>query len=124
MRVAGVTAAKIAVFVGDLSNNEAEYLGAFAVLEHAVYMGYNRVLIYGDSVLVVRHLNGKWKCNAAHLAHYYERGWALMRRLHVVCEAVVFCVAHVYREFNADADSLANIAIAQRRPGELSLIHI
>ena len=50
--------ARVAVYLDDATNNEAEYQGALAVLQHAVSMQYTRVLVYGDSKLIVSHLNG------------------------------------------------------------------
>ena len=94
-----------------MSNNEAEYCGALAVLSHACHMRYPRVIIYGDSMLVVRQLTGAWRCKAANLVPNYERGLAMMRQLAETCDANSFKLAHVYREFNADADSLANVAL-------------
>ena len=114
LRVNGVTVARIAVYVGDHTNNEAEYQGALAVLEHALAIGHPCVRMYGDSKLVVSHLNGTWKCKAANLTDYYERGLSLVRQLQDICADGEFSIQHVYREYNADADSLANIAVANR----------
>ena len=75
---------------------------------------YTRVLIYGDSKLIVCHLNGQWSCRADNLKTIYEQGLALARRLHENCADNTFCLARVYREFNADADSLANVGIDRR----------
>ena len=53
LRVNGVVQARIAVRVGDKTNNEAEYLGVLEVLRHAANSRYHRVCIYGDSMKVV-----------------------------------------------------------------------
>ena len=75
---------------------------------------YTRVLIYGDSKLIVSQLKDQWSCRADNLRESYEQGLALARRLHENCADNAFCLAHVYREFNADADSLANVGIDRR----------
>jgi ribonuclease HI len=117
LRVDGVTVARYAEYLGEWTNNETEYAGALAVLEHALSQQCPRVCIFGDSKLVVSQLNGNWKCKASNLIQYYERGLELMRRLHDACASGFFVFGHVYREFNADADSLANVALDQRTAG-------
>jgi len=106
--------ARVAVYLDDATNNEAEYQGALAVLQHAVSMQYTRVLVYGDSKLIVSHLNGQWRCRADNLTSFYEQGLGLIRRLSENSANHAFCSAHVYRQFNADADSLANVGIDRR----------
>jgi ribonuclease HI len=114
LRYNNIVIARVAVFLNDATNNEAEYQGALAVLQHAVSMQYNRILVYGDSKLIVSQLNGVWRCKANNLTVFYEQGLALVRRLHETCADNAFGLAHVYREFNADADSLANVGIDRR----------
>ncbi len=74
LRIDSVTVARYAEYLGDFTNNEAEYAGALAVLEHALSQGCARVCIYGDSKLVISQLTGRWKCKAANLVQYYEHG--------------------------------------------------
>ena len=114
LRWNGTTIAKIAVFIGDAPNNEAEYQGALVVLRHALSRDISRLRVYGDSALVVSQLNGVWKCKAPNFVLHYEEGLDLMRPLHWPCEGGEFSLAHIYREYNADADSLANLAIDRR----------
>ena len=111
LRYNGVVQARIAVRVGDKTNNEAEYLGVLEVLRHAENSRFDRICVYGDSKLVISQLNGEWKCKAAHLAPLYETGLQIIRRLHGACSDGLFRLSHVYREYNADADSLANVAL-------------
>ena len=68
--------ARLGVYLGDQTNNEAEYQGALAVLRHALSMRCPRIFLYGDSKLVVSQLNGVWMCKTDHLAPYYEQGLA------------------------------------------------
>ena len=114
LRLNNVVIARVAVYLDDATNNEAEYQGALAVLQHAVSMQYTRVLVYGDSKLIVSHLNGQWRCRADNLTSFYEQGLGLIRRLSENSANHAFCSAHVYRQFNADADSLANVGIDRR----------
>jgi ribonuclease HI len=114
LRVNGVTLSRYGAYLGDNTNNEAEYQGVLAVLRHALSSRFTRICIYGDSKLVVQQLNGLWQCKAINLAEFYEQGLGMVRRLREACAPGCFTLAHVYREFNVDADSLANEAIDRR----------
>ena len=106
--------AEKAVFIGDCTNNEAEYEGLLAALQHACGHPAELVLFRVDSMLLARHLQGAWGCHTIRLEPLYESAHTLLRNLRsqpVVQEARV---EHVYREFNALADSLANLAIEGR----------
>ena len=108
--------ARVAVFLGDMSNNEAEYQGALAVLQHACTMRYSHVPIYRDSKLIVKHLSGEWRCKALNLTPLYEHGLAFIRLQGQAFDDNSLLMSHVFREFNVNADSLANIALDQRTP--------
>ena len=90
--------ARVAVYLHDMSNNETDYHGVLAVLQHAVARQYSRVLICGDSMLVIRQLCGVWMCNADNLSHYYENGLELMQQLRQNCTSCICALSHVYRE--------------------------
>ena len=122
MRINGMTMSRSAVYLGDSTNNEAEYQGVLAVLEHALSSGFTKIHIFGDSKLVVQQLNGIWKCKASNLFSSYEKGLDMVRRLREVCASGSFVLAHVYREFNVDADGLANVAIDRRVPPDVVVI--
>eukprot|EP00973_Karenia_brevis_P067904 9446944-Karenia_brevis.AAC.1 len=64
-----------------------------------------------DSKLVVQHLNGRWACRNLELRPLYEEGLRLLTALRQHSLVQSFELEHIYREFNADADSLANEAI-------------
>jgi ribonuclease HI len=122
LRVDGVTVARYAVYLGDRTNNEAEYAGILAVLQHAVLQRSTRVCIYGDSKLVISQLTGEWKCKASNLVANYEIGLDLVRQLHDKCASGFLRLSHIYREFNADADSLANVALDQRTASDAVIV--
>ena len=46
-----------------VSNNEAEYEALLHGLRLAVSLGIKRLLVYGDSLLVVQQVNKKWDVN-------------------------------------------------------------
>jgi hypothetical protein len=47
----------------EVSNNEAEYKALFHRLRLTISLGIKRLLIYGDSLLVVQQVNKEWDIN-------------------------------------------------------------
>jgi len=102
------------------TNNEAEYAGVIAALEHvkcARAAGahgappYPSVLLRADSQLVVRHISGAYQVRAPSLLPLYERVQRLL--LDLGRSSVRF--EHVLRDRNALADALAKAAAEQQR---------
>ena len=95
-----------ACFVGlHETNNVAEYSGLLRALE-ALSMDdtITCLQIEGDSLLVINQLNGKWKVKADNLLPLYNSVSALLKKYD-------FTVQHIPRKENAEADSLANVAM-------------
>ena len=47
----------------EVSNNEAEYEALLHGLKLAISLGIKRLLVYGDSLLVVQQVNKEWDIN-------------------------------------------------------------
>jgi ribonuclease HI len=47
----------------EVSNNEAEYEDLLHGLRLAISLGIKRLLVYGNSLLVVQQVNKEWDCN-------------------------------------------------------------
>ena len=47
----------------EVSNNEAEYEALLHGLRLAISLGTKRLLVYGDSILVVQQVNKEWDIN-------------------------------------------------------------
>jgi ribonuclease HI len=93
------------------TNNVAEYVGAIRALEWLVAQGYaGKVVVRGDSQLIVRQMTGEYEVKAEHLRAYHERLRQLVGRF----ERVAF--EWVPREENRVADELSKRAIAEARP--------
>lgn len=91
--------------IGHGTNNEAEYRAAVAVVEAALALGASQLELRMDSELVARQLTGRYRVRNPGLIPHYQRLQTLrsqLQRLHVV---------HVRREFNREADRLANLAL-------------
>ena len=87
------------------TNNVAEYSGLLAALRWAAEHGIDRLRIRADSELLVKQMRGEYRVKNAGLQPLYEEARQMVRRIgHVTFE-------HVRREFNKDADRLANEAM-------------
>ena len=106
---------RFGMFLGDQTNNEAEYQGALFVLRHILYLQPRRVYVYLDSLLVTSQMTGVWACNAINLIEYYERALQFMSRIRRIERIEQFTVKHIYREFNVNADATANETIDRYR---------
>ena len=100
--------ARYGCYLHDMTNNEAEYHGAIAALRHIIINPFPRVILRLDSLLVTEQLNGRWACRAEHLKHLYEEGLRLMAQRRQNDAQENFICEHVYREYNAVADGVAN----------------
>jgi ribonuclease HI len=56
----------------EVSNNEAEYEVLLHGLRLAISLGIKRLLVYGDSLLVVQQVNKEWDCNKEMMDAYVQ----------------------------------------------------
>jgi ribonuclease HI len=87
------------------TNNVAEYNGLLAALRWAAANGISTLHIRSDSELLVKQMKGQYRVKNPGLQPLYEEAGALARRI----GRVTF--EHVRREFNKEADRLANEAM-------------
>jgi ribonuclease HI len=113
----GAPVAAFAKFLGETTNNFAEYQGLLAALEYALSHGYPRLCVLTDSELMARQISGRYKIRSPDLKPLHDKAQGLIARLES------FSIRHVYREQNREADRLANKAmddaargIAPRQP--------
>jgi len=99
-------------YIGETTNNQAEYRAVIDALEHAQQLGGAELEFYLDSELVVRQLNHQYKVRDADLAPLFMRVWNLSTGFRKVT------FTHVRREANKDADRLVNQAIDRHLRGE------
>jgi probable phosphoglycerate mutase len=104
---------EIAAGIGVASNNVAEYQGLIAGLEAATELAATDVEVRMDSKLVVEQMSGRWKVKHPDMQSLARRAATLVRGL----PAVRF--THVRREFNKDADRLANQAMDDQAAGRI-----
>ena len=92
-------------FIGQTTNNVAEYRGLIAGLEEARRLGADEVAVSMDSKLVVEQMSGRWKVKHPGLAELHQQARALASTF----DGVTF--DWIPRERNAHADRLANEAM-------------
>jgi ribonuclease HI len=92
------------VFAGySTTNNEAEYTGLILGLNAALKQGMTELQVCGDSQLVIRQMQGKYKVNSPKLAPLHQCAVALASKFAKIE------YEHVYRDKNQRADALSNV---------------
>ncbi|MEA3548641.1 MAG: ribonuclease HI family protein [Thermodesulfobacteriota bacterium] len=96
-------------YLGQCTNNVAEYQALILGLKEAGKIGNRQISIFLDSQLIVRQIQGKYKVKNVGLKPLF----AEVRRL--LDQFDSFQVSHVPRNLNKRADELANQGIDDRR---------
>jgi ribonuclease HI len=97
--------AQISEYLGVTTNNQAEYRALIAALKKAKELGVEKVECYLDSELVVKQLNHEYKVKNKDLAPLFLE----IHNLVVSFKSINFF--HIRREYNKEADRLANEAM-------------
>jgi ribonuclease HI len=106
----GETLAEIARFLGERTNNYAEWTAVELALLRARELGADAVDLRTDSELVARQIAGRYRVKHPDLKPIHARVMAMLGDLRA------YTVGHVPRERNLDADRLSNVAIDERPP--------
>lgn len=107
---AGEIVGKVSEFLGTTTNNVAEYTAVIRALELLLQMLEGKakeaeVFVSMDSMLVIRQMKGEWKIKHPNMQPLAARVHELARQFGSVS------YEHVYREYNKEADKLANEAM-------------
>lgn len=103
-----------AFFLGEQTNNAAEYNGLLFALQFAANLLAESVELRSDSELVVRQVTGDYRVKSPTLQPLYEQAQLRLLRFRG------WTIRHVPRESNKRADELANIAMDR---GESVIVH-
>lgn len=95
-------------YLGQATNNVAEYQALLHGLRFALGRGAARVEVFSDSELLVRQIGGRYRVKSPGLEPLFREAVALLARFERAR------VSHVPRERNAEADALANRAVDER----------
>jgi len=95
-------------YLGEATNNIAEYEALIWGLEVAHFAGVTQITACADSELVVKQINGEYRVKHANLKPLHQKARALLQKFES------FRVIYIPREQNKEADFLVNEAIDAR----------
>ena len=94
--------AEVGQFLPHATNNQAEYTGIYIGLKYAQETGVKRILVEGDSKLVINQLEGSYRVKAPGLKELHDITKALLDSFEFIA------VRHILRAKNDHADRLTN----------------
>jgi ribonuclease HI len=103
----GEIVARLKKYIGQNTNNVAEYFGLIAALDYAQTHGVRALCTESDSELLVKQMRGQYKVKSQELRPLFERAKKMSQTFEF------FRIDHVYREQNKEADALVNQALDQ-----------
>jgi len=106
---------KLFKFIGNATNNVAEYTALIYGVQEALIDKYENITINSDSELLTRQLRGEYKVKNENLKPFYEQFLHLSRGFNKID------VVGIHREQNKLADNLANKAIDSRIDSSLKI---
>lgn len=105
LKEGGKTVKTIYKYLGDTTNNIAEYSALISGLQEAVALGYKNAELYLDSELVSQQLKGDFRVKNNNIKALFDKAIALINNFEN------FKITKIDREDNKEADRLANKAI-------------
>lgn len=94
-----------ALFLGQTTNNIAEYTAIIKALEAAKQIGAKRLTVFSDSELLVKQINGQYKVKSEQLRPLFRQ------TINLINEFEDCKVKHITRDKNKQADELVNQAL-------------
>ena len=89
------------------TNNVAEYSGLLLGLNEAIKRNITKLLVKGDSKLVIEQLKGSYQVKSLRLLPFFEKAKNLSKNF----KSIKF--EHVYRTDNKRADELSNSGLCR-----------
>jgi len=99
---------KLRKYLGETTNNVAEYSALLCALQEAQARGWRRLAVKSDSELLVKQFAGSYRVRNQGLRPLYEK----VKEASTAFDQL--SIEHVRREFNTQADRLAREAVARR----------
>ncbi|MFA4967106.1 MAG: ribonuclease HI family protein [Candidatus Margulisiibacteriota bacterium] len=96
---------EVSDYIGQTTNNIAEYMALIRGLEEALLLGAREAAFFCDSELLVKQINGEYKVKNEGLKPLHLHAKKLISKFKK------FEINHTRRENNAHADELANKGI-------------
>jgi formyltetrahydrofolate-dependent phosphoribosylglycinamide formyltransferase len=104
-----------AFFLGEATNNFAEYTAIHKALEAARSFGAGQITVYSDSELLVRQINGQYKVKSEQIRPLFAQA------IEMLGEFENWQVRHIFREDNKKADELVNRALDGKKDVEMKI---
>lgn len=92
-------------YLGETTNNVAEYQALLLGLELAQSLGVKNIQIFADSLLIVQQIKGLYQVKTSHLLPLWHEAQKALRKFDT------FAISHLDRSLNREADLLAKQAI-------------
>lgn len=108
LRIQGRDSIEVGKYIGETTNNIAEYTALKLGMRHARREGVAELACYLDSELVVKQLSGAYRVKNEGLKPLFEE----VKK--IACEFDRVTFTHVRREKNKTADRLVNEAIDRK----------
>jgi ribonuclease HI len=106
----GAVVDEASAYLGETTNNVAEYRGLLLGLERARALGATEVEVVNDSELIAKQVNGEYKVKHPDMKALHEQARAALAGF------AAWSVRSVPRARNADADALVNQALDAHAP--------
>ena len=95
----------VSKYIGEATNNVAEYSALIQGLEEALLLDAEDVVIHMDSELVVKQLNGDYRVKDENMKQLFAKALGILNQFKS------FEIKHIERSKNKEADKLVNKAI-------------
>ena len=95
-------------FIGRATNNVAEYRALITAMEEAKKLGAKKILIRGDSELIIKQMKGEYRVKHPDMKVLYDEAQELIAQFDQAK------IEHNLRNKNELADSLANLAMDRK----------
>ena len=91
-----------------VTNNYAEYTALYLGLEKALSLNLERLLVYGDSLLIIKQMKGEYAVNSPNIFNLHKKSKDISSKF------LEISYNHVSRNKNRRADALANEGVNSR----------
>lgn len=111
----GTVIKRLFKFIGNTTNNVAEYIALIYALQEALIERYESLIVKSDSELLTKQLRGEYRVKNENLKFIYDQFLHLSRGFGKID------IVTIGREDNKLADNLANKAIDSRIDSSLKI---
>ncbi|UCD84149.1 MAG: ribonuclease HI family protein [Deltaproteobacteria bacterium] len=101
----GKVLGKTSKYLGEATNNVAEYQALLLGLKEAKKLGAKKISIYSDSELLIKQMEGEYRVKSESLKDLFRKAIKELKKFPQTA------FSHIPRENNKEADKLANRAI-------------